>query len=66
MSLSTQTANAVATQYEQETTNGMVRWFCALTPNTNVQTTALFAPHQSYCRTDYRRRTDGGFSRNGT
>jgi len=35
--------NAVATQYEQETTNGMVRWFRALTPNTNVQTTALFA-----------------------
>ena len=35
--------NATATQYQQETANGMVRWFHAFTPALNIQTTALVA-----------------------
>ncbi len=35
--------NAVNTQYAQQMTNGMVRWFHAITPRLNVQTTALVA-----------------------
>jgi hypothetical protein len=35
--------NAVGTQYAQQTTNGMVRWFHALSPRLNLQTTALTA-----------------------
>ena len=35
--------NATATQYQQETANGMIRWFHAFSPILNVQTTALVA-----------------------
>ncbi len=35
--------NAVGTQYAQQTTNGMVRWFHAFTPRLNLQTTGLVA-----------------------
>ena len=35
--------NATGTQYQQETANGMVRWFHAFTPALNLQTTALVA-----------------------
>ena len=35
--------NAVATQYEQQTTNSMVRWFHSINTRLNVQTTALMA-----------------------
>ncbi|GAB3643118.1 TonB-dependent receptor [Spirosoma arcticum] len=35
--------NATGTQYQQETANGMVRWFHAFTPKVNLQTTALVA-----------------------
>ena len=35
--------NAIGTQYQQETANGMVRWFHAVTPALNLQTTALAA-----------------------
>ncbi|GAB3549040.1 TonB-dependent receptor [Spirosoma fluminis] len=35
--------NATGTQYEHQTTNGMVRWFHAFTPQVNLQTTALIA-----------------------
>ena len=37
--------NAVATQYEQQTANGMVRWFHEFTPKLNVQTTVLVAQY---------------------
>ena len=37
--------NAVGTQYAQQTTNGMVRWFHAFTPQLNIQTTALVAQY---------------------
>lgn len=35
--------NAVGTQYAQQTTNSMVRWFHAVSPRLNLQTTALTA-----------------------
>ncbi|GAB2764210.1 TonB-dependent receptor [Rhabdobacter roseus] len=35
--------NALATQYEHQTANGMVRWFHAFTPRLNLQTTAMVA-----------------------
>lgn len=35
--------NATGTQYQQETANGMVRWFHAFNPKVNLQTTALVA-----------------------
>ncbi|HLL93490.1 MAG TPA: TonB-dependent receptor [Spirosoma sp.] len=35
--------NATATQYQQETANGMIRWFHAFSPTVNLQTTALVA-----------------------
>lgn len=37
--------NAVGTQYAQQTTNGMVRWFHAFSPRLNLQTTALAAQY---------------------
>ncbi|HEY0110986.1 MAG TPA: TonB-dependent receptor, partial [Fibrella sp.] len=37
--------SAVATQYNQRTANGMVRWFHAFTPQLNLQTTALLAQY---------------------
>ena len=37
--------NAVGTQYNQRTKNGMVRWFHAFTPQLNLQTTALVAQY---------------------
>ncbi|GAB2566786.1 TonB-dependent receptor [Spirosoma areae] len=35
--------NATATQYDHQTSNGMVRWFWAIKPRLNLQTTALVA-----------------------
>ncbi|AKD56324.1 TonB-dependent receptor [Spirosoma radiotolerans] len=37
--------NAVNTQYAQQTANGMVRWFHAINPRLNVQTTALVSQY---------------------
>lgn len=37
--------NAVGTQYQQRTKNGMVRWFHAFSPRLNLQTTALVAQY---------------------
>ena len=37
--------NAVSTQYEHRTANGMVRWFHAFTPQLHLQTTALVAQY---------------------
>ncbi|AQG79519.1 TonB-dependent receptor [Spirosoma montaniterrae] len=35
--------NATATQYDNQTANGMVRWFWAITPRLNLQTSAIVA-----------------------
>jgi hypothetical protein len=37
--------NAVATRYQHETLNGMVRWFHAFTPRLNIQATAMTASY---------------------
>ena len=37
--------NAVNTQYAQQTTNGMIRWFHQVNEQVNLQTTALFAQY---------------------
>ncbi len=37
--------NSTGTQYRHETLNGMVRWFHAITPKLNLQTTAIVAQY---------------------
>ncbi|PRY21727.1 TonB-dependent receptor-like protein [Spirosoma oryzae] len=38
--------NAAGTQYAQQTTNGMLRWFHTISPRLNLQTTALSAQYR--------------------